>query len=60
MQIYLQGWFTIKFSLTLKNDSKNLWNTISLSAYLGDPLKEITHKVIQANGYSAHPENLLC
>ena len=58
-QSYVPMWFEIKCQPSIKDASKNLWKSISLSAYLKEDLAKCIQKVIQNNAYFAHPENLL-
>lgn len=59
MRVYGPMWFTIKCNPSCTNGAKYLWQTISLTRYLNEPLKKIIDRVIQRNGYFGHPENIL-
>lgn len=57
--VYVPSWFEIKTKPEGKYGSLHLFNIIQRSRYLPLPLKNLINKVIQTNGYFAHPENLL-
>jgi hypothetical protein len=52
-------WFCIKSKPSYKDGARHLWQTIHLSRYLPDKLKQIVDPVLQRNGFFGHPENLL-
>ena len=59
MRVYVPMWFQIKCHPTIKDASMNLWESIWMSRFLEDDLRDIVYNVIQSNGYFAHPENIL-
>jgi hypothetical protein len=59
VRVYVPMWFCIKYKPSCKDGARHLWQTIHLSRYLPDKLKQIVDPVLQRNGFFGHPENLL-
>ncbi|CAH0555113.1 unnamed protein product [Brassicogethes aeneus] len=59
MKVYVPMWFRIKAKPACVYGAKHLFDTIQLSRYLPQDLKDVIDSVIQRNGYFGHPENML-
>lgn len=59
VKVYSRMWFEIKTNPYLEYGARHLFTTISVSRKLPKILQPIIKKVIQDNGYFAHPENIL-
>lgn len=59
LKVYVTTWFSIKLKPDIKYGSLHLFNLIQRSRYLPSNLRQIVDKIIQVNGYFAHPENIL-
>ena len=52
-------WFSIKTKRSCIYGARHVFKTIELCDYLPENLKNIVFKVINRNGFFAHPENIL-
>ena len=59
MKVYAPMWFSIKMHSSCVNGAKHLYQTIALSRYMPQELRDIIDPVIQRNGFFGHPENIL-
>ena len=59
MKVYASMWFRIKTKASCVYGAKHFFDTIQLSRYLPQDLKDVIDPVIQRNGYFGHPENVL-
>lgn len=59
LKVYAVTWFSIKVRPEVKYGPEHLLNLIKRSRYMPCHLRTIVDKIIQVNGYFAHPENIL-
>ncbi|CAG9818134.1 unnamed protein product [Phaedon cochleariae] len=59
LKVYIITWFSIKLKPDMKYGSLHLFNLIQRSRYLPSNSRQIVDRIIQVNGYLAHPENIL-
>ncbi|CAH0562737.1 unnamed protein product [Brassicogethes aeneus] len=59
LKVYVPTWFSIKVCPEVKYGPRHLLNLIKRSRYMPCHLRDIVDKIIQINGYFAHPENIL-
>ena len=59
LKVYVPKWFDIKIKPEVKYGPIHLYNIIIRSRYMSPNLRNIIEKIIQVNGYFAHPENIL-
>ena len=59
IQFYAPSWFFIKSHPSAKDGPRNLLQMIHFSRALAPIEQEVAQKVIQRNGFFAHPENIL-
>lgn len=59
VRVYAPMWFEIKTKPFCQYGAKHVWKTIHLSRDFPENFKIIIDKVIAANAYFAHPENVL-
>lgn len=57
--IYAPLWFEIKARPFCFHGPVHLFNLVKRSRYLSPELRKIVDRIIQINGYFAHPENVL-
>lgn len=59
LKVYAPMWFQIKAKPDCIYGAKHLFDTIKMSRYLPECLKQVVDPVIQRNGYFGHSENIL-
>ena len=59
INVYGPSWFQIKCHPRSTDGPKNLFKMVEFSKKLQKNLKETVQKVMQRNGYFAHPEAIL-
>lgn len=59
LKVYAPTWFSIKVHSEVKYGPQHLFKLIQRSRYMPCHLRQIVDKIIQVNGYFAHPENIL-
>ena len=59
MSIYIPAWFQIKSNSNLTNGARHFFTLLNCSQSMTQRVRDVVNRVLQRNGFFAHPENIL-
>ena len=59
MSVYAPVWFQIKSNSNLRNGARQFYTLINCLQSMTQRVRDVVNRVLQRNGFFAHPENIL-